>query len=118
MRTYQNTGVVEAASTQQLSLFDTPDTAKSRSILESFRAFHARNPHVYLALRERARQHVEAGARYLSVKLLVEEVRTTLRTDDSPYRINNNYTSLYARLLETEPWMPQGVLRTRTRRAA
>jgi len=82
-----------------------PD-ADAITIAQRFAAFHASNPHVYRLLREMTLSDAERGVRRISPKLLVERLRaaglTTAAADDE-YRINNIYTSHYARLLAAEP---------------
>ena len=69
-----------------------------------FAAFHAANPHVYVALRATARQLVAQGETRFGVKRLYEELRGhTTTAGDEPYRLNNSFTSRYARLLDQEP---------------
>ena len=76
------------------------------TIAQRFAEFHAANPHVYRLLREMALSDAARGVRRISPKLLVERLRaaglTTAAADDE-YRINNIYTSHYARLLAAEP---------------
>jgi hypothetical protein len=69
-----------------------------------FAAFHAANPHVYIALRATARRLVAQGETRFGVKRLYEELRgQTTTTGAEPYRLNNSFTSRYARLLDQEP---------------
>ena len=98
-------------------------TIKTRSATERSRedtgwVFHANNPHVLLELRRLALQLVDAGHRHYSIKGLFEVLRwkTALKTNGKPYKLNNNLTAFYARLLmETEPRL-DGFFHLRTRR--
>lgn len=86
------------------------------SIEERFARFHAANPHVYVTLRSLALAEVERGAHRISPKLLFEQLRAggvATATGDDPYRLNNVYTSRYARLLAAEPAL-QGRIPTRS----
>jgi len=99
---------------------DPPQPAKGDlTIEERFAQFHSANPHVYAALRELAIAEAERGARRISPKLLFEQLRAgslaTAQSDD-PYRLNNIYTSRYARLLANEPGL-MGRIPTRTLKA-
>jgi hypothetical protein len=89
------------------------------SIDERFARFHAANPHVYQSLRALALAQAAAGARRISPKLLFEQLRAggvaTAQGDDV-YRLNNIYTSRYARLLAAEPGLA-GRIPTRTLQA-
>ena len=95
----------------QLPLFSMPEpqpiTGVSRYGRQQdvFARFHEANPHVYEALKYVALWAVRNG-RKLGMKAIYERVRWeyNLQTADEPYRLNNNYTAHYARLLmEQEP---------------
>jgi len=69
-------------------------------------AFHLNNPNVSLELRRLALGLLDAGHRHYSIKGLFEVLRfnTALKTTGKPYKLNNNLTPFYARLLmENEP---------------
>lgn len=82
-------------------------TSRKGGLDESFRRFHEANPHVYAALRIVA-LHAAHRGRQVGMKAVYERVRweyqvQTARQEDA-YKLNNNYTSRYARLLmEQEP---------------
>ena len=86
----------------------TPVHARGASLDERFRAFHEANPQVYDALCVLARQLKARGHRRYSIKGLFEVLRhryalQTNRLGDD-YKINNSYSSRYARaLMEQEP---------------
>ncbi|MFF3693203.1 hypothetical protein [Streptomyces sp. NPDC002221] len=90
--------------------------ATGRSFTDQFRAFDARNPHVYRAPERMAARRLAAGSARISLKGLFEDLRLQL-----PYgvaRLNNNYTALYARrLIDEHPHWAQ-VFELRRRRAA
>ena len=78
------------------------------SLEDRFRLFHAANPHVYTALVTLTRRLVERGRTRVGMKMLFEVLRYeyAMTTDDptSDYKLNNSYTSRYARLImDTEP---------------
>lgn len=89
---------------------------------QRFWAFHAANPHVYEEIVKRAhewrRRH---GHRKLAIATIFEVVRwfhAMETTDTEPYRLNNSYRALYARLvMEREPDLA-GVFETRQLHAA
>ena len=72
-----------------------------------FWEFHTQNPEVFRKLRELALQMRRRGLEQYSIKSLFEVLRWhhALETNDpSGFKLNNNYTSFYARLLmEQEP---------------
>lgn len=77
-------------------------TVTSPSIAERFITFHAESPEVYSTLVTLARQWVRAtGRRRLGVKALFERARweIAIATSDPDFKLNNNYTAFYARLI-------------------
>lgn len=97
----------------------TPLVPKSATITERFEAFHEANPHVADALESLARTWFQRRQK-TGMKALVEQLRwqSGISTDGDEYRINNNFTALYARLLiERNPdWADR--IETRIRRTA
>lgn len=86
------------------------------SIDERFATFHAENPDIYAALRELALAGRRRGLQRLGMKSLFEVVRwnRSLETSGEPWKLNNSYTSRYARLLmENEPTLA-GIFELRT----
>lgn len=87
--------------------FEPAQPAQGELTIEArFTEFHRSNPHVYDLLRDLALAKAAQGARRISPKLLFEELRAggvATATGDDPYRLNNIYTSRYARLLASEP---------------
>lgn len=108
---------------EQLTLagFVTPDVAPTASIQERFEAFHTANPWI-LAHLERLTQDWlrQTGGRRLGMKALFERLRWEhgIHTGGDPWRLNNVFTSRYARLLiELHPeWTD--VFETRSLKAA
>jgi hypothetical protein len=70
-------------------------------ITKKFWEFHQNNPTVYTQLRDLAIQLKNAGHRKYGMKGLFEVLRwqRALQTRGSTFKLNNNYTALYARLL-------------------
>ncbi len=94
--------------------------AIGETIAERFESFHSRNPHVYRALVALARQLKRQGQTRLSMKGLYEFLRMQklLYTTGDDFKLNNNFTSLFARLVcEQEPEL-SGLFELRERRAA
>lgn len=77
------------------------------TIEQSFRAFHAANPHVYDRLVELARKwRAKRGSDRLGIGMLFERLRWDLamQTTGEPLKLNNNYRALYARkIMRSEP---------------
>lgn len=72
------------------------------AITERFLEFHQENPHVYRVLVRLAREWVQTtGRKKLAIKTLFERARWELavHTNASDFRLNNNYTAFYARMI-------------------
>ena len=89
------------------------------TIEEQFRAFHEANPHVFQLLRALALDYQRSGHSHCGMKMLYEVLRyrSGLYTRGDPYRLNNNYTALYARLLMETTRELVGFFELRERRA-
>jgi hypothetical protein len=86
-------------------------------IERAFWAFHQANPLVYEKLRDLALNLRRKGIDHYGIKALFEVVRFhhALSTNDPDYKLNNNFTSLYSRLLMDNETELQGFFRTRER---
>lgn len=86
------------------------------SIEADFKAFHEANPHVYEHLRRLAFVwKARRPGQRLGIGMLFEVARwdISLGTDGDPFKLNNNYRALYARMLmEREPDL-RGLFQTR-----
>lgn len=73
-----------------------------------FGRFHGQNPHVYARLVAMARQLRASGIERYGIKALYEVLRfeslTTKNTEgpSAPFKLNNNFTAYYARLIERQ----------------
>ena len=68
-----------------------------------FEAFHEANPHIYRNLVWLAREHVLAGVHRLSIDYLYHVIRWRMFVETrSPelFKLNDHFTSRYARLIE------------------
>lgn len=108
--------VGNAAGAQQLGFFDD-------SIEANFRRFNAKHPEVYRELADVCRAWVRRGGAHWSVDAAYHVLRFQRRMAGLPdenevYKLNNNFTSLYARLLmEQEPEL-DGLFEVRVRARA
>lgn len=96
------------------------DVAPSPDHIElDFWAFHTAHPEVYTELRDLALRLRRQGRQHYGIKALYEIVRfnRSLSTRSSAdWKLNNNFTSLYARMLmQNEPAL-RDFFRTRLRR--
>lgn len=93
----------------QPTLFDDP-------IQVAFLKFHHDNPHVYRMLVKFARQVKDSGRRRYGIKSLFERLRWHMAFEvksETDFKLNNNYTSRYARLLMENETDLDGVFATR-----
>lgn len=84
-----------------------------------FAEYHAANPAIYEALRRFALEAKRSGRMRLGMKALFERVRwfTEIEAKGDTFKVNNNWTASYARLLmEQEPEL-RGFFETRKARA-
>jgi hypothetical protein len=82
------------------------DTVPVGDMHARFLAFHRENQDVYIELRRLALQMRDTGRTSYSIKGLFEVLRWSrdLATRGDSFKLNNNYTAYYARLLmEHEP---------------
>ena len=86
-----------------------------------FERFHAENPHVYKRLKRLAFLLKVRGVERYGMKALWEVLRYEEAIATSvgvcSYRLNNNYTALYARLLMDQEPDLEGFFELRERRA-
>ena len=97
-----------------------PEPEPEQTIGERFEAFHAANPWVLqalIALAENARAH---GETRVGVKALFERLRWSYNraTTGDVWRLNNSYTSRYARLIAEQRPDLAPMIQTRKLRAA
>jgi hypothetical protein len=69
--------------------------------VDKFFHFHRQNPHVYQGLEKFALMAKQAGKKKWGIKGIYERLRweTEIETGGDGFKLNNNYTSRYARLL-------------------
>lgn len=107
----------------QATLFDTAPVFEpsTPTIGDAFEAFHTANPWVYDALVTLARDLRARGHERVGMKMLFEVLRWNwMLTTSSPdgFKLNNNMTSRYARLImDNEPDLA-GVFELRELKAA
>jgi len=74
-----------------------------KNLNDAFDDYHRENPLVYIAFRRSAVQLMNAGHTHFGAKCIMEYIRFhTAVTGKDSFKINNNYTSRYVRLLEKE----------------
>lgn len=117
---------IDRPRAKQLDLFDAPlkqatlpNFEPDLSIRERFERFHAANPHVYTTLVRMSRKlkHRHGWPR-VGMKMLFEQLRwrwLVETTGAETYRLNNNYTAHYARLIMRRERDLAGFFETRER---
>lgn len=98
-----------------------PDTSPELDAIElDFWAFHTAHPEVYTELREMALRLRRQGRKHYGIKALYEIVRFNRALNarsSADWKLNNNFSALYARLLmQNEPAL-HDFFRLRRRRA-
>jgi hypothetical protein len=80
---------------KEYNLFD-------KSAQDKFEEYHAQNPQVLKALIRLTDQAVANGHKRLGIELIYNVLRweTMISTMGDEYKLNNNYKSRYARLIE------------------
>jgi hypothetical protein len=102
-------------------VFHEPDYREEDTIQERFERFHRCNPWVYEQLRHRAHELLNRGHRKIGIKMLFEVLRWQyyMQTfDPSGWKLNNNFTSRYARLLMEKDPALRNAFETRTIKSA
>lgn len=99
----------------QLGFFD------AGGIEERFLRFHASNPHIYEMLVRFAREARRHGKSRFGVRVIWERMRfemwlSTVADDD--YKLNDHFTSRYARLIMDQEPDLAGIFETRRLRSA
>lgn len=88
-----------------LDIHPVSSTTVTKTTETSFQQFHKGNPHVYDQLKALALRLKKVGVESYGMKALFEILRfNALLSVDNKFKLSNNYTSLYARLLmQQEP---------------
>lgn len=107
----------------QLSLFAAvtePQYGREMTIVERFAVFHEANPHVAALLAEMALALKAQGRTRYGIKALIEALRFqyNVQTTGDDFKINNDFTAHYARLLMREYPALAGFFETREIRAS
>lgn len=98
---------------------DDPPGIQRPSIQERFERFHAENPEVYRMFCRIAAAYARKGHKYVSAKDIFEQIRVKVDTrHEGLWKLNNNFTALYARLFMDQHPDYKPMFRTRMRKAA
>lgn len=96
-----------------------PETREDR-IYRAWAEFHKDNPHVYELVVSLTREARAAGRQRVGMKMVWERARWEfyLKTTDETFKLNNNYTALYAREIMRREADLAGIFETRERKTA
>lgn len=95
-----------------------PEPPRASPADEAFWRFHERNPRVYALLVAFARRAKAAGAARVGVRMLWERMRWEVQVETADpagdeWKLNDHYTSRYARLLMAREPDLRGLFETR-----
>jgi hypothetical protein len=73
----------------------------SKRTLKRFKEFHQENPHIFKEFKQLAYKMKKAGRKKYSAQAIIYVIRFNqdLKTTGDVFKINNDFTSIYARLL-------------------
>jgi hypothetical protein len=102
----------------EITYCNPPAQERKRSLKEGFLEFHGQHPEVYTQLVELATKAKTRGRRKWGVKALFEVLRwqrefSDLPSDAEDFKLNNNYTAFYARLIMANESYLAGYFETR-----
>ena len=82
---------------------------------QQFENYHNKNPKIYELFKRFAYEALMSGHHHFGAKAIMERVRweVSVSTAGDPFKINNNYTSRYARKLISDKPEFDGFFRTR-----
>lgn len=86
-----------------------------QNMIEQYKRWDASNPEFYPLFCRFTKQLVDRGFKNIGVALIFERIRweSMVRTQGEPFKLNNNYRSIYARRFMHEHPQYAGVFRLR-----
>jgi hypothetical protein len=82
--------------------------------MRSFKKYHEENSQIYTEFKRLAFQLINRGYKHIGAKQIFEVIRwQTMISGNDGYKLNNSYTSDYARLFEKEHPAYEGIFRKR-----
>ena len=106
-----------AAEEMKNQEFEVPEESK---LQQRFNLYHQKYPHVFSLFKKFAKDTKSRGRKYFGAKAIMERVRWSVNFETNEYdefKINNNYTSRYVRLLERDDSSFKGFFKKRELRA-
>lgn len=101
---------------QQTNIVDELSRMKPKRLIDlQFEKFHKENPKVYQELVALTQQAYDRGRKRVGMRMLFEVIRWNryITTTDPEFKMNNSYTSRYARLIMAENPHFRGIFETR-----
>lgn len=97
------------------TLFDWLNDTADQDMIEQYKRWDAKNPEFYPLFCRFTKQLIERGFKNIGVALIFERIRweSMVRTEGDPFKLNNNYRSIYARRFMAEHPEHEGVFRVR-----
>jgi hypothetical protein len=91
---------------------------QEQTIQDKFEIYHQDNPHVYELFKKYARMARDRGFNKFSAKAIFERLRWhyMIETSGDVFKLNNNYTAHYARMLMDDDEAFDGFFETRERK--
>lgn len=86
------------------------------TIQQRFEEFHQNNPNIYKLIMQFVQEARRRGFRHYSIKGIFERVRWHMNIETNSqeeFKLNNNYTSRYVRMIEQNHPELAGFFRTR-----
>lgn len=85
-------------------VFDFDDGTSDPALTARFRTYHVANPQIYTWFKRFAFQKINAGAKHLGGKAIMERIRweSPVDANGDAFKVNNSYTSFYVRLFRRE----------------
>jgi len=77
---------------------------ESKNLDQKFNEYHTQNPNVYDLFKRYSIQLKESGHKHYGAKTIMERIRWHIDVESKgdKFKINNNYTSRYVRMLVAE----------------
>jgi hypothetical protein len=85
-----------------------------KSLQEKFFTYDQENPDIWKAFEKFSLEAASKGRKYIGAKMIYERIRWYTQIEaKTGFKINNNYTSYYARKFQEEYPQLEGLFRTR-----
>lgn len=81
---------------------------------KSFKKYHEESPQIYAEFKRLSLQLINRGYKHIGAKQIFEVIRwQTMISGNDGFKVNNTYTSDYARLFENDHPIYAGIFRKR-----